>query len=272
MQQAWPRFTLATLLITVVFGCTPAPPGTQYWVQAQRQFEQGDYADTLAYLNDLLAHETNYAERASAWKVLILSAMTRAAMEWEEACDGGVHFVPQWKSRNYKICITQYRRQAKIRLLALLDAVTEFDQVTHSSKIVTLAFPLPDASTAASPILRRIKVGSMPNEDIRKAAAARTLDRHFILQSQNAIGAKNSTMAKSRFASLPVEVEKTRFLLGVARTLHQASAVFEPRRLDDGPRREMVLKRTLKCLQPALRSEDRAMKTAARMLALKTRG
>ena len=272
MQLVWSRFTPAILLITVLFGCTPAPPGTQYWVQAQGQFGKGDYADTLAYLNELLAYDTDYAERASAWKVLILGAMTRAAMEWEEACDGGAHFVPQWKSKNYKICITQYRRQTKTRLLALLDAVTEFEQATYSSQTVTLAFPLPNASTAVSPILRRIKVGRMPNENIRKAAAVRTLDRHFIRQSQDAIGVKNLAVVKSRFESLPVEVEKTRFLLGIARTLHQASTVFEPRRLDDGPRREMVLKRTLKCLQPALEGEDRAVKTAARMLALKMQG
>ena len=272
MQHFVLKFAPVVLLIVVLAGCTAAPPGTEFWNQAHRQFEKGDYGDTLAYLKDLLSHETDYAERASAWKVVILGAMTRAAMEWEDACGEGVYFVPQWESRRYKICIDQYRRQTKTRVLALLDAVTEFEQKTESSETVALGFPLPNASAAASPILRRIKVGNMPHEDILEAAAARTLDRHFILQTMDAVGADDPADAKSRFESLPVAVEKARFLLGVAQTLQQAADAFEPGRLDDAARRKMVLKRTRECLQLALQGENKAVKAAARALARKARG
>ncbi len=272
MQHFVLKFAPVVLLIVVLAGCTAAPPGTEFWNQAHRQFEKGDYGDTLAYLKDLLSHETDYAERASAWKVVILGAMTRAAMEWEDACGEGVYFVPQWESRRYKICIDQYRRQTKTRVLALLDAVTEFEQKTESSATIALGFPLPNASVVASPILRRIKVGNMPGEDVLEAAAARTLERHFILQTMNAVGADDPADAKSRFESLPVTVEKARFLLGVAQTLQQAAAAFEPGRLDDAARRKMVLKRTRECLQPALQGADKAAKAAARALARKARG
>ncbi len=262
----------ALLLIIALAACTPAPPGTESWVQAQRQFEKGDYADTLEHLTDLLSRESDYGQRASAWKVMILGAMTRAAMEWEESCAEGVYFVPQWESKNYRICIGQYRRRTKTRVLALLDAVTELEQTAESSKTIALGFPLPHASVDASPILRRIKVGNMAGEDVLEAAAARTLDRHFILQTMDAVGADDPADAKSRFESLPVTVEKARFLLGLAQTLQQAADAFEPGRLDDAARRKMVLKRTRECLQPALQGENEAVKAAARALARKARG
>ena len=129
VKRVWSSLVSVILLAIIVFGCTPLPPGTKYWVQAQRQFEKGDYADTVAYLNDLLSHDTIYAERAAAWKVLILGAMTRAAMEWEEACKEGSYFVPQWESRDYKICIEQYRRQTKTRILALVEALKKFNHI-----------------------------------------------------------------------------------------------------------------------------------------------
>ena len=266
------KSTPALLLIIALAACTPAPPGTEFWVQAHRQFEMGDYTDTVAYLEDLLSLDTGYAERASAWKVTILGAMTRAAMEWEESCAEGIHFVPQWESKNYTICIGQYRRQTKTRVLALLDAVTELEQTAESSETIALGFPLPKATVAASPILRRIKVGNMPGEDVLEAAAARTLDRHFILQTMDAVGLEEPADAKSRFESLPVTVDKARFLLGVAHTLQQAADAFEPGRLDDPARRKMVLKRTRECLQPALKGEDKATKAAARALARKAQG
>ena len=193
-------------------------------------------------------------------------------MEWEDSCGEGIHFVPQWESKNYRICIAQYRRQTKTRLLALLDAVTEFEQKTEASKTVELGFPLPNAGTSKSAILRRIKVGNMPGEDILEAAAARTLDRHFILQTMDAAGIEEPADAKTRFESLPVTVDKARFLLGVANTLEQAAAALEPGRLDDPARRKMVLKRTRECLQPALNGEDKATKAAARALARKVQG
>ncbi|MBH00336.1 MAG: hypothetical protein CMN58_08380 [Solibacterales bacterium] len=273
MQKTLSTIAPIILLAVTLSGCAPAPLGRNYWNQAHRQFEQGDYADTLAYLNDILSRDTDYDNRASGWKVVILGAMTRAAVEWEEACGEGVYFVPQWESKSYRICIEQYRRQTKTRLLALLDAIKEFEQVTQDFKIVKLAFPLPAASVVASPILRRIKVGNMPpSDDILDAAAARTLDRHFILQSLDVVGVKDSDVLRSRFTSLPVQTTKTQFLLGVARTLEQASSVFEAGRLNDNVRRKLVLKRARECLRLALEDDNEAVKNAARALARKTRG
>ncbi len=272
MKKLLSKVAAVPLLIIALPACTPAPPGSEFWVQAHRQFEKGDYSDTLAYLKDLLSRDTPYAERASAWTVTILGAMTRAAMEWEESCSEGIYYVPQWESKNYKICVSQYRRQTRTRLLALLDAVTEFEQKTEASETVDLGFPLPHASTSKSPILRRIKVGNMAGEDVLEAAAARTLDRHFILHTMDAAGIEEPADAATRFESLPVTVDKARFLLAVASTLQQAAVALEPGRLDDPARRKMVLKRTRECLQPALNGEDKATKAAARALARKVQG
>ena len=112
----------------------------------------------------------------------------------------------------------------------------------------------------------------MPNEDIREAAAARTLDRHFIRQSQDSIGVEEPIAAKNRFMSSPVEITKAQFLLGIAHTLQQGATVFEPGRLDDRTRRKIVLGYAHECLQPALKSTDKVINTEARTLARKTRG
>ncbi len=272
MQKTLSALIPIILLVFTLSRCVPASPGREHWNQAHRQFQKGDYVDTLAYLDDILSRDTGYTKRASGWKIVILGAMTRAAIEWEEACDEGMYFVSQRESKSYRICVQQYRRQVKTRLFALLDAIKEFEQATQSSEMVKLAFPLPNASAVASPILRRIKIGNMPPSDnILEAAAARTLDRHFILQSQDVVGVKDSNVLKSRFASLPVQVTKTQFLLGVARTLQQASSVFGAGRLDDNVRQRLVLKRARECLRLALEDDNKAVKNAARALARKTR-
>ena len=142
MHKTLSMLVPSILLAVTLLGCASAPLGRNYWNEAHRQFEKGDYADTLAYLDDVLSHDTSYANRASGWKVVILGAMTRAAVEWEEACNEGIYFVPKWEFKRYRICVEQYRRQAKTRLLALLDAIKEFEQATQASELVKLAISI----------------------------------------------------------------------------------------------------------------------------------
>ena len=82
MQKTLSTLAPIILLAVTLSGCAPAPLGRNYWNQAHRQFEQGDYADTLAYLNDILSRDTDYDNRASGWKVVILDKLEGLGACW----------------------------------------------------------------------------------------------------------------------------------------------------------------------------------------------
>lgn len=271
MRNRYSRILAGAVWAVVLAACSPAPPGTQYWVQAHGQYEAGDYEGTLAYLNDVLTGENDFSQRAAAWKVVILGAMTRTAIEFEQACAEGIHRVPDWESRPYKTCITQYRRYAKVRVLTLIDAVMEFEKISLASEMVELDFPLPQASSSVSAIVNRIRVGSMATDDVLEAAVSRTIDRNVILQCRDITGANEASDVVEMFETLPVTTSKARFLLGVTKTLVTAAGVFEQDRLNDPGQRAMVLHKAHDWLNPALDEGSSELQTEAQKLAREIR-
>ena len=77
---------------------------------------------------------------------------------------------------------------------------------------------------------------------------------------------------KDMFESRPVTVPKETFLVGVAKTLLAAAAVFGKGRLDDQVKKSATLKRARECLQPALDGSDTALQSEAKALARKISG
>lgn len=240
------------LLAAALAACSPPPPGTQYWKQVNREYQSKDYADTLAYLDEVLRTRNDFTERASALKVTLLGALTRADLEIEQACWKGIYHVAEWDSKFFKTCTTQYRRQAKVHTLALLEALNEFEEVTSTSDTVLLDFPLPEAGVRPNSVIGRIGVGVIAVDKVFEPAVVRTVDRHIILQATDLIAASEAPKALEAFETPPVTVPKTVFLVGVAQTLEATAEVFEPGRLDDSRTRSVVLKRARECLEPAL--------------------
>ena len=260
-------FPLALVLSVAITACTPAPEGANYWQQVQREWESCDYPDTLNYLNDVLRNENTFNARASALKVTIFGGMARAALEIEEACATGIYLVAQWETKPYKNCIDQFRFQARSRTLGLMDALVEFDKATAGADTLSLDFSLPRASAGASSMVGRTGVGAMPVEKAFEAAIPRVVDRQLVLQVQDSVGAGEFKATLGMFESPPVTVSKAQFLVGVAKTLLVAATVFDKDRLDDEPKRTVVLKRARADLKPALDGDDARAKPAAKVVA-----
>jgi hypothetical protein len=254
-------------LLLAITACSPPPEGAEFWKQVNREYESGDYIDTLNYLNDVLRTENTFNLRASALKVTILGGMARAALELEEACVEGIPHVPAWESQPYKTCIDQYRFQARTRTLTLIDALGEFDKAASTAGEVALDFPLPDVGPDPSSIVGRIRVGAMPAEKVLEAAIARVIDRQLILQVRALTGAGDFAAAVELFAAPPVTVSKPRFLTGVAETLLVTAALFEQGRLNDVAKRTATLERARGCLQPAIEEGDAGLQREAKALA-----
>ena len=260
-------FLLVSVLSASITACVPAPEGSNYWKQVQREWESRDYLDTLNYLDDVLRSENTFNARAAALKVTILGGMARAALEIEDACAAGIHLVAQWETKPYKHCIDQFRFQARSRTLGLMDTLGKFDKVTAAADTVSLDFSLPRATATPASMVGRTRVGTMPVEKVFEPAVDRVIDRQLVLQAQDLVGAAEFKAAVGMFESPPVTVSKATFLVGVATTLLTAATIFERDRLNDEPKRTAVLNRARECLKPALEGADAEAQASAKALA-----
>ena len=253
-------------VLAALTACISVPEGYEDWKQVNREYESGDYITTLNYLDDLLRTENGYTARAAALKVVILGGMTRSALEIEEACAKGISWVKAVDSGPYKKCVDRFRWRARTSALSLIDALTEFEN-SAASGTVSLDFPLPEASAEPSPMIGQTGAGAMPVEKIFEPSVARILDRQILLQVRDAVANGEAAAVKDMFASPPVTVPKEAFLVGVAKTLLAAAAVFGEDRLDDSPKRSATLKRARECLQPAFDGPDATLQSEAKALA-----
>jgi hypothetical protein len=232
-----------------------------------RVYESGDYITTLNYLDDLLRTENGYIARAAAWKVVILGGMTRSALEIEEACAKGIPWVKTVDSGPYKTCVDQFRRRARTSALSLMDALTNLENSAAADGTVSLDFSLPEASAAPSPMIGQTAGGAMPPEKIFEPSVARILDRQILLQVCDVVANHDAEAVKDMFASPPVTVARESFLVGVAKTLLAAAAVFGEDRLADPAKKSAALKRAQECLRPAIESADATLQEEAKALA-----
>ena len=247
--------------------CRPAPPGTHYWVQVQREFVSQDYGDTLNYLDDVLRTGNTFNIRAAALKVVLLGGLGRAAFDIGEACAAGIYRVAKWDAKPYQTCIYSYRSQTRARTLALIEALAEFNRVAADAERVELDFPLPKSSSGAPSALGRTRVGAMPVAKAFEPSVVLITDRRITLQVLDILGAEDVTAVAAKFELRPVSVSKASFLRGVAKTLFITAAVFDRDRLDDSVKREAVLKAAQQSLAAALESGDSGLRSEAEALA-----
>jgi hypothetical protein len=254
-------------ILGALTACISVPEGYEDWKQVNREYESGDYITTLNYLDELLRTENSYTARAAALKVVILGGMTRSALEIEEACAKGISWVKTVDSGPYKTCVDRFRWRARTNALGLIDALTGLENSAAASGTVSLDFPLPEASAQPSPMIGRTGAGAMPVEKIFEPSVARILDRQILLQVCDVVANGEVAAVKDMFASPPVTIPKATFLVGVAKTLLAAAAVFGEDRLDDAPKRSATLKRARECLQPAFDGSDATLQSEAKALA-----
>jgi hypothetical protein len=269
--MAWRPVHLLLLAVCSLLGaltaCISVPEGYEDWKQVNREYESRDYITTLNYLDDLLRTDNDYTARAAALKVVILGGMTRSALEIEQACAKGISWVKVADSGPYKSCLDRFRWRARTSALALLDALTVLEKSAAASGTVSLDFPLPEASAEPSPLIGQTGVGAMPGEKIFEPSAARILDRQILLQVCDLVAKADVAAVKGMFASRPVTLPQETFLVGVAKTLLAAAAVFGEDRLDDAPKRSTTLQRARECLQPAIDGGDTTLQSEAKALA-----
>ena len=254
-------------ILGAVSACISVPEGYEDWKEVNREYESRDYINTLNYLDDLLRTENDYTARAAALKVVILGGMTRSALEIEEACAEGIFMVKQADGGPYKACIEAFRWRARTNTLGLIEALSELEKSTAAGGTVSLDFPLPEASAEPSPMIGRTRAGAMPAEKVFEPSVARIVDRQILLQVCDVVAKGEVPAVKDMFASPPVTIPKETFLVGVAKTLLVAAAVFGEDRLDDTPKRSATLKRARECLQPAFDGGDPTLQSEAKALA-----
>jgi hypothetical protein len=254
-------------ILGAVTACISVPEGYEDWREVNREYESGDYINTLNYLDDLLRTQNDYTARAAAWKVVILGGMTRSALEIEQACAEGIFRVKSVDTGPYRTCMERFRWRARANTLGLIEALNEVERNAAASGTVPLDFPLPKASAGPSPLIGQTRTGAMPVEKVFEPSVARIVDRQILLQVCDLVATSEVAAVQDMFKSPPVTIPKETFLVGVAKTLLVAAAVFGEDRLNDAAKRSATLQRATECLQPAIDGRDTKLQQEANALA-----
>lgn len=116
-------------------------------------------------------------------------------------------------------------------------------------------------------ILEKRAAAILQPEKAFDSAVALVVDHHIFLQVSDFVTADDAAALTTMFEVPPVEVPKEAFLIGVAKTLISAAAVFDKDRLDDSAKKSATLERAKECLQPALDGSDKTLQAEAKQLA-----
>ena len=251
----------------------PAPPkmGTPewYWSAANEQFAKGDLAKTQEHLGKIMAGENPFKRRAGPWHLVVLAGMAHGYKELAEAYDtGGKQSKTQ--AAEFRRVVNDMNRLSRLYSMGLAEEVNRLGKESGDAQQFALEFSFPRGSTVESVTVDRVRKAIFPPEAERAMAERWTVARAVMLEAASVVGAGTDTAkAGEMFKTLPVQVPRAVFLLGIGASLFEQSAIFDRRRLNEPDKKRLFLQMASDCLKPAAESDDQNLKTKAKELLAK---
>ncbi len=217
-------------------GPKPPPPGTPafHWLAAQEAYKAGDYVKTNELLVQLSLRDSEYAERARPWALVMSLGFANAYMELAEKLGEGAKM-----SRDpapFRRFISGYKAKATAAAMQYAEVALRFTDA-NKDKDVTFVFDLPQAALDDPPEYLKIAGGRLiPEAEL--ASVEKYVIRHEVLQNAcRALNApKDPEKAKSAYQNGEAKVQGSVFLLTMAQGLYAVSEMFGPKKLDQPPR------------------------------------
>ena len=252
-------FALVTGLL-ILISCSSEPPGPQmgtpafYWQAAHVVYAAGDYTKTLEDLDQLLATNNEYLDRALPWDLVLKSGLAAGYVDLAENYAVGERMNRSDPTAFHRV-VSESRDTAARFSLQFAEGFAKFDNVKGDT--VSLAFGFPRGS--AAPVAQFSKVAS----GIPLAAAEaetvqrRALERGVVLAACQAAGApgdaaKTEELLKGGSATVP----RATFLMAVAETLYSQSQLFTPQKLDQPEKLRIFCERAQAALQGVPESKE----------------
>jgi len=234
------------------------------WDAARDTYQMRDFRKAEEHLSKIDEGERKL--EAMVWRAVLLSGFGKAYRELSDAYSEGVEeagsAAPTFHNR-----IREYRRRARSRLISLTEMLPALRKEVLAAEAAPLNFRFPPGTAVGSPLLESLREGTALPEGQQAEAERHTVQRGILLEAAAFAGAgEDTSKAQSLFEQLPVEIPTEKFLLRMAQSVVDHSALFDERRLNEPEIRKAMLSNAAGCLESALESEDEELKATAEKL------
>lgn len=236
------------------------------WLAARENFEAGDYAKTDEHLDELADAESEWQKRAVAWRIVLLSGLSRSHRSLGDAYSKGAEKSPA-KASSFQNGIQQNRRDARQQGIELAEALPKYLKILGNDGNVTLDFPFPAGSPNQSALAKRIEGGEVTPDAQQAEATQQEVKRGVLLQTALFSGAGEDVgAARTKFGAGSVEVPRQVFMNALGRTMWVVSEVFDRTHLNQPDIEKIFVTHAMKSVEPALESDDEELKKQAEEL------
>ena len=260
---------LILLIAAMSLGCSEGSSGPAvgtpewYWPAATENFARQDFVKTEEHLDSLIKSESEWQKRGVAWRLVVLSGLTRGYMNLSDAYVDGLK-ENEAQARQFQNPIQQYRRDARQYAIALAESVGPFLKMVAADDSVTLDFAFPAGTPNQSPLIASVSGGTFPQEGPRAEAEDAALMRGILLQTTLlAAGGDDVNKARTLFEAGSAEAPRLVFLAGLAKTLYSTAELFDRLHLNQPDIGRILVDRSKQCLDLALAAEDEETKKIA---------
>ncbi len=226
-----------------------------FWGAAKRAFASGDYLKASENLTKLTGSDNEYRTRANAWLAVLSAGMTKGYLEIAEAYDTGAH-------SNHDNPLIFRRQAGNMRTMAKA-SVLQFAESMHyfndkgKDPSVEFEFGAPSGRLADIPNLLKVGTGIMPPPADAESTQITAVQKGVVWSTAHAVGAgDDASKAADLFKTLPVQVPREKFMLGMAAALAEEAEVFGPKQLDEPQRLKMVCMEAIDALKQVPDSKE----------------
>lgn len=249
--------TLALILVS----CSSGPPlparGTPewHWHSAAQTYAIKDYRTAADHLESLAKTDSEYADRAQPWRMVITGGMATGYADAADSFEKG-SAVLQAQVTVLRRQTNEYRNLANKQALQFAQTFLAFQKGPKEGNI-PIAFGSPGGSLNVSTELTKASMGAVLSEMDLAAAEKQALERGVLLTACSVVGAQgDAAKAEQIFSGENVSVSRETFLLAIADKLNELSDLYSRKKLNQPERVQLFKEKALEALQEVPETDD----------------
>ncbi len=260
------RLLTAAAICLALVACSGGESGPQpgspewNWAAAVDNLAIGDYGKADEQIEAVAKSDGELAAKATLWRAALLVGLTTG---YDTLADAYV----EGQNRNQKQVadfqgpINEYRRQSRQSAIDFVEGAGAIKKAIDGKDSIVLDFPLPDGSTAESPILSTVQSGRPPRTEgaISESATleSKTLTRAILLAAGSLAGTGDDLeKLRSSMASGGASVSHSDFEVALARHILDTSIIFSREGLNEPKVRILMFDMAQKWAEPYLENPD----------------
>jgi hypothetical protein len=237
-----------------LIGCAQGPeapkPGSPafLWNSARENYSKGDYPKAQEQLARIANSENEFAAKARAWNLVLLSGLATGYLELSDSYESGAR-----QNRNnptpFRKLMSDYRSTASGYATRLAEDYGKFAKAQKETE-VPLHFGSPGGSAAKNPMLEKVASGKMTTSFEADKGQVEVVRRAILMAACNAAGSPNDAARLAEILkSESANVSRDVFQRAMAETLYDLSDMYGRKKLGKPDYQKFFLTQSLEALK-----------------------